>query len=238
VRAEAFRTMRTNLQFDDVDHELGSVVITSSIAGEGKSTTCCNLAISLAQAGTRVILVEADLRRPKVADYMGLEGAIGLTNVLVGNLHIDDALQAWGNGNLHVLASGQLPPNPSELLGSQQMEHLLRELEGRADIVLIDAPPILPVTDAAVLSVMTSGVVMVVSAEKTRRDQVKRAASGITGVGGVILGTVFNKVPKRGAESYGYGYGYGYYGQGTKPSMTPISGPVIDPPQQQEPIDA
>jgi succinoglycan biosynthesis transport protein ExoP len=212
IRGEAFRTLRTNLQFVDVDHELRSVVITSSIAGEGKSTTSCNLAISLAQAGTRVILVEADLRRPKVAEYMGLEGAVGLTSVLVGSVDLQDALQPWGDGKLSVLASGPIPPNPSELLGSAQMDHVLREMEELADIVIIDAPPVLPVTDAAVLGAMTSGVVMVVSAEKTRREQVKRAASGVTSVGGIVLGTVFNKVPRKGADSYGYGYGYAYYG--------------------------
>ncbi|MDP9164488.1 MAG: polysaccharide biosynthesis tyrosine autokinase [Actinomycetota bacterium] len=217
VRAEAFRTMRTNLQFVDVDHELRSVVITSSIPGEGKSTTSCNLAISLAQAGARVILVEADLRRPKIAEYMGMEGAVGLTTVLVGGATLADALQDWGGLPLRVLTSGALPPNPSELLGSAQMDHVLRELEALADVVIIDAPPILPVTDAAVLGAVTSGVVMVVSAEKTRRDQVKRAASNVQSVGGIVLGTVFNKVPRKGVDSYGYGYGYGYYGPGNKP---------------------
>ena len=208
VRAEAFRTLRTNLQFIDVDHELASLVITSSIAGEGKSTTCCNLAISLAQAGARVIIVEADLRRPRIAEYMGLEGAIGLTSVLLGNLTLADALQPWGDGQLQVLASGPLPPNPSELLGSAQMDRLLRELEDLADIVLIDAPPLLPVTDAAVLGTMTSGILMIVAATHTRQEQVKRAALTASTAGGVILGTVFNKVPKKGVDSYGYG---GYY---------------------------
>ena len=210
VRAEAFRTMRTNLQFIDVDHELTSLVITSSIAGEGKSTTCCNLAISLAQAGARVIIVEADLRRPRIAEYMGLEGAIGLTSVLLGNISLADALQPWGDGQLQVLASGPLPPNPSELLGSAQMDRLLRELEDLADIVLIDAPPLLPVTDAAVLGTMTSGLLMIVAATHTRQEQVKRAALTATTAGGLILGTIFNKVPKKGVDSYGYGYG-GYY---------------------------
>ena len=210
IRAEAFRTLRTNLQFIDVDHELASLVITSSIAGEGKSTTCCNLAISLAQAGASVILVEADLRRPRIAEYMGLEGAVGLTNVLVGSLTLPEALQPWGDGALQVLASGPLPPNPSELLGSAQMDLLLRQLEGMADIVLIDAPPLLPVTDAAVLGTMTSGILMVVAATQTRQEQVKRAALTASTAGGVILGTVFNKVPRKGVDSYGYGYG-GYY---------------------------
>lgn len=242
VRAEAFRTMRTNLQFIDVDRELTSLVLTSSIAGEGKSTTCCNLAISLAQAGARVIVVEADLRRPRIAEYMGLEGAVGLTSVLVGNVDLVDALQPWGDGTLRVLASGPLPPNPSELLGSAQMDLLLRELEGLADIVLIDAPPLLPVTDAAVLGTMTSGILMIVSATSTRQEQVKRAALTATTAGGVILGTVFNKVPKKGVDSYGYGYGSYYtYESRTRAASTPAAptpGPAAAvPAQTQQGVD-
>ena len=148
-RGEAFRTLRTNLRFIDVDHPPRLVVVTSSIAGEGKSTTACNLAITLASAGVRVVLVEGDLRRPRVADYMGIEGAAGLTDVLVGRVGLDEVLQPWAGSGLSVLTSGALPPNPSELLSSVQMGDLLAHLRAVADIVLIDAPPLLPVTDAA-----------------------------------------------------------------------------------------
>lgn len=210
ARAEAFRQLRTNLQFVDIEHPLRSVVFTSSIPGEGKSTTTCNLAITLTQAGLRVCLVEGDLRRPRIADYMGMEGAVGLTSVLLGRTTLDDALQAWGDGMLQVLASGPLPPNPSELLGSQGMQDLLRELEGRFDIVLIDAPPLLPVTDAAVLGTLTSGLVMLVRSDATRREQVTSAVATVNAVGGTILGAVLNMVPTRGPDSYTYGYGYSY----------------------------
>jgi capsular exopolysaccharide synthesis family protein len=209
-RAEAFRQLRTNLQFVDIEHPLRSVVFTSSIPGEGKSTTTCNLAITLTQAGLRVVLVEGDLRRPRIADYMGMEGAVGLTSVLLGRTTLDDALQPWGDGSLQVLASGPLPPNPSELLGSQGMQDLLRELERRADIVLIDAPPLLPVTDAAVLGTLTSGIVMLVRSNTTRREQVASAVATVAAVGGTMLGAVLNMVPTRGPDSYSYGYGYSY----------------------------
>ena len=129
---------------------------------EGKTTTTCNLAITLAQAGRRVVLVEGDLRRPRLAEYLGIEGAVGLTSVLIGRIAAEDALQPWGDIPLEVLASGPLPPNPSELLQSRAMELLLGDLERRADVVLVDAPPLLPVTDASILARMADGTVLVV----------------------------------------------------------------------------
>ncbi len=213
TRAEAFRQLRTNLQFVDIEHPLRSVVITSSVPGEGKSTTTCNIAITLAQAGVRVILVEGDLRRPRIADYMGMEGAVGLTSVLLGRTPLEDALQAFGDGVLQVLPSGPLPPNPSELLGSDGMEELLRRLEGMTDIVLIDAPPLLPVTDAAVLGALTSGLIMLVRSNTTRKEQLRRASATVQGVGATVLGVVLNMVPTKGPDAYAYGYGYGYGGR-------------------------
>lgn len=210
VMAEAFRQLRTNLQFVDIEHPLRSVVFTSSIPGEGKTTTTCNLAIALDQAGLRVVLVEADLRRPRIADYLGIEGAVGLTSVLLGRVALDDALQPWGEGGLQVLASGPLPPNPSELLGSAGMRDLLSALQDRADIVILDAPPLLPVTDAAVLGAFSSGVVMVVHSHATRREQVTRATATIASVGATMLGVVLNMVPTKGPDAHGYGYEYGY----------------------------
>jgi Mrp family chromosome partitioning ATPase len=141
---------------------------------------------------------------------MGLEGAVGLTSVLLGRTSLDEALQAWGDDSLQVLASGPLPPNPSELLGSQGMQDLLRELEQRVDIVLIDAPPLLPVTDAAVLGTLTSGLVMLIRSNETRREQVTRAVATVHAVGATLLGGVLNMVPTKGPDSYSYGYGYGY----------------------------
>jgi capsular exopolysaccharide synthesis family protein len=209
-RAEAFRQLRTNLQFIDVDNPPRSIVVTSSVPSEGKSTTACNLAITVSQAGVKTLLLEADLRRPKIGEYLGIETAVGLTDVLIGEVELDDALQVWGaTGELTALAAGRIPPNPSELLGSRQMAELLSRLE-RDYLVIIDAPPLLPVTDAAVLSAVASGAILVVRANSTRKEQVKHAAESLRSVGGRLFGTVYNMASTRGPDAYGYGYGYGY----------------------------
>ena len=213
-RAEAFRQLRTNLQFIEVDVPVRSLTITSSMPKEGKSTTACNLALTLAQAGFRIVLVEADLRRPRIADYLGLEGAVGLTSVLIGRVSLADALQPFGDGTLQVLASGPLPPNPSEMLASQGMQELIDRLEVDFDMVIIDAPPLLPVTDGAVLATMTSGALLGVRYGSTRREQLRRATEALTAVDAKILGAVLNMVPRRGPDGiagYGYAYGYGSY---------------------------
>lgn len=213
-RAEAFRRLRTNLQFAGLDERPRSLVITSTMPNEGKTTTACNLAIVLAESGLDVVLVEGDLRRPRVADYMGIEGAVGLTDVLVGNLSLDEAMQPWGTtSRLSVLASGPLPPNPSEVLGSKHMHALIGELEEKG-LVVIDAPPLLPVTDAAVLTNRSSGAIMVVKAKSVRRDQLRTALDSIRAVEGHLYGAVYNMAPARGPDAYGYGYGYGYGGFG------------------------
>jgi non-specific protein-tyrosine kinase len=198
VRPEAFRTLRTNLRFIDVDHPPRMVVLTSSLADEGRSTTACNLAITMAGAGTRVILVEADLRRPRVADYMGVESGVGLTDVLVGRAGLDDVLQPWGDSPLSVLAGGALPPNPAELLGSAQMTELLAALHARADMVLIDTPPLLPATDAAVLARQCDGALVVIRQGRTTRAQLSRAVAALHGVDARLLGTVLTMAPTGG----------------------------------------
>jgi capsular exopolysaccharide synthesis family protein len=206
--AEAYRQVRTNLRFVDVANESRSIVFTSAIPGEGKSSVAANLAITLAAAGSRTVLVEADLRQPMVAEYMGLEGAVGLTTVLIGSARLDDVLQPWGRSSgLDVLACGPMPPNPSELLGSAAMVGLLRELENRYEHVIIDSPPLLPVTDAAVLSKLTGGAVMVVGAGRVDRDQVGKALDALAAVGAPVLGIVMNRLPAKSLDAYSY-YGY------------------------------
>jgi len=207
-RAEAFRQLRTNLQFLDVDHPPRSIVLTSSLPSEGKSTTACNLALALTQAGVRVILVDGDLRRPRVASYLGIEGAVGLTDVLAGRADADDVLQPWGDGRLMVLPSGPTPPNPSELLGSTQMTTLMAELESRADLVLVDAPPLLPVTDSSVLASVCDGVILVVRSGRTTREQAARAVETLRRVDANTYGVVLNMAPSKGPDAYAYGYGY------------------------------
>ncbi|CAI7974568.1 non-specific protein-tyrosine kinase [Frankia sp. Hr75.2] len=209
-RAEAFRQLRTNLQFVDVDTAPRSILISSSLPGEGKTTTICNLAIILAQGGARVCLVEGDLRRPSFGEYLGIESAAGLTSVLIGAADLDDVLQPWGegrvgDGRVEVLPSGPVPPNPSELLGSRNMADLIDVLCTRFDFVLIDAPPLLPVTDAAVLATRVDGVLLVARAGRTRREQIRRAADALRAVDARVIGSVLNMVPTKGADAYYYG---------------------------------
>lgn len=204
LRAEAFRRLRTNLQFLDVAGRPRTIVITSSLPGEGKSTTSINLAITLADAGARVILVDADLRRPSVAPYMGIEGNVGLTTVLIGRASVEDVVQPWGNGNLHVLPSGQIPPNPSELLGSTSMANLLESLSNTYDMVLIDTPPLLPVTDAAVLSRITGGALVVVGANSVTRQQLGESMRALETVGARVLGLVVNRLTHKKGQGYAY----------------------------------
>lgn len=205
-RAEAYRQLRTNLQFANVTGHAKTVLVTSSLPGEGKSTTATNLAIALAQAGHSVCLVDADLRRPMISEYLGLGEGAGLTTALVGAADIDDLLQPWGDDNLFVLTSGQIPPNPSELLGSLEMKALIVRLEKVFDWIIIDAPPLLPVTDAAVLSQHVGGVVLVVGTQKLRSNDLEKSMNALSLVGSEILGIVLNFLPAKGQDSYAYGY--------------------------------
>nr|WP_306270356.1 polysaccharide biosynthesis tyrosine autokinase [Ornithinimicrobium sp. HY1793] len=210
-RAEAFRTLRTNLQFVDVSNPPQVIVFTSSLPNEGKSTTTANLALTMAATGSRVCVVEGDLRRPRLLEYMGLEGAAGLTTVLIGAAVVDDVLQVFGDSHsLSVLGCGPIPPNPSELLGSEAMAHVLEDLRRRFDYVIIDAPPLLPVTDAAVLSRHADGTILVVGAGVIKREHLARALTALENVGAHVLGLVMNRLPARGRGPHSYYYGYGY----------------------------
>ena len=224
-RAESFRTLRTNVQFVMVDRR-NSFVVTSSLPGEGKTTTSTNLAITLSQLGSRVLLVDADLRRPKVSEYLGIEGAVGLTDILVGRAEFDDVVQEWGVSNLHVLPAGQVPPNPSELLGSHTMVDLLARFESDYDIVIFDSAPLLPVTDAAILARVTGGAIIVAAAGKTHKNQFQAGLKNLVNVDAPVMGVILTMLPTKGVDSYGYGqYGYGYYGADvTKPVTVKASG--------------
>jgi capsular exopolysaccharide synthesis family protein len=209
--AEALREVRTNLQFMNVDNPPRVIVVTSPLPGDGKSTTIANLAIALAASGQRVVLVDADLRRPTVSKTFNLVDGAGLTDVLAGRSELTDVLQPWGtSGRLVVLAAGKTPPNPSELLGSERMHTLLAELSSQA-IVLIDAPPLIPVTDAAILTHNTDGALIVGSVGKTTYEGLNKALQNLQRANGRPLGIILNRVPRRGG-GYGYGYGraYGY----------------------------
>ncbi|NUW42424.1 polysaccharide biosynthesis tyrosine autokinase [Nonomuraea rhodomycinica] len=209
-RAEAFRSLRTNLQFIGVDRKPRSLVVTSCLPNEGKSSTSANLAITLAQAGWRVLLVDGDLRRPRLPDYFGIEGGVGLTDVLIGKVSLEGVVQAWGEPRLFVLPCGQIPPNPSELLGSDGMRQLLADLTADYDMVIIDAPPLLPVTDAATLSALCDGTILVARYGRTRHEHVVRGIELLASVSARVVGTVLNFVPAKASRYDGYGYGYGY----------------------------
>ena len=215
IRAESYRQLRTNLQFIDVDDHPTCLVITSSIPGEGKSTTAANLALAIAQGGSRVALVDGDMRRPTVAKNFGLVAEVGLTSVLIGKATVDDVVQPAAEG-LDVITSGPIPPNPSELLGTQHMYDLLKELSARYDRVIIDTPPLLPVTDGAIMARQADGAVLVVRAGKTNREQVARAAEALRSVGAKLLGSVLSMAPSKGRDAYTYGYAYTYTPEGDK----------------------
>lgn len=209
-RAESFRSLRTNLQFLNVDAGPRIFVISSAGPGEGKSTTTANLAIALAETGARVALVDGDLRLPRVADYMDIEGSVGLTDVLIGRIDVADALQKWGTNDLFVLPSGQVPPNPSEMLGSAAMDQVLAPLGEYFDYVLIDAPPLLLVTDAAVVGSKTRGVIIAAASGKTKKQELEGAVRSLETAGVNLLGVVVTMLPTKGPDSYGYGaYTYG-----------------------------
>ena len=205
--AESYRRVRTNLQFLDASRRLRSFVVTSSIPGEGKSTTSVNLALVMAEKGLRVLLVDADLRSPSVADICGLEGGAGLSAVLISEASLDDVVQPWGVPGLHVLTAGQIPPNPSQLIDSDAMGAFLREAGSLYDLVILDTAPLVAVTDAAVLAHRTDGAVVVVRSRMVKRPDLVEALGSLDAVGAVCLGLLVNGAVRRRKElRYGYGH--------------------------------
>jgi capsular exopolysaccharide synthesis family protein len=212
ARTEAFRLLRTNLQFIDLDHRARVLLVTSAVPGEGKTMTSTNLAVALAQTGRTVLIIDADLRRPRVASTLRVDPAIGLTTALVGKADIEDAIQVHEPSGLHVLASGAKPPNPTEILQSKVTHDLIRRLRQSYDMIIIDAPPLLPVADASVLSTLADGAILVIRHGQTTRDQVTEAINRVAQVGGRMYGVVVNMVAKRAIGSYYY-----YYYEETSP---------------------
>lgn len=206
--SEALRALRTNLQFMDVDHPPKTIVVTSPLPGDGKSTIACNLALTLAAGGNTVVLVDGDLRRSMVAKTMGLPGGAGLSDVLAGRATLVEVLQRTPkSSNLLVLAAGSVPPNPSEVLGSERMHALLADLTKHATVI-IDAPPLLPVTDGAVLTHQADGALIVVTLRKTTFDLLDKALDTLQKARGRALGIVLNRAPLRGADAAAYSYEY------------------------------
>lgn len=206
-RAEAFRLIRTNLRFTHVDTSPKVIVMTSALPNEGKTTTSANLALSLAEAGHRVCLVDADLRNPSVAKTFGLVQNAGLTSALIGSASTQELLQDTYEDNLLVLASGPIPPNPTEMLASERMREVLGELAAAFDMVIVDSAPVLPVADTLGLANMADGVVLVVRAGRTPLERVMAAAGALDAVGIRMLGAVLSIARALDSGNYGYGYG-------------------------------
>ena len=206
--AEAFRKLRTNLQFLAVDNPPRVIVLTSSMPSEGKSTTAINVALALAEGEHNVVLVDGDMRRPTLAKYLDLVGSVGFSTVLSGQASLDEALQKTRFPGLTVLTSGAVPPNPSELLGSQSARSLLNELRARFDYVIVDSTPLLAVTDAAIVAAGADGVLLIARFGHTKRDHLAHAVGTLESVGAPLLGAVFTMMPTRGGSAYSYNYTY------------------------------
>lgn len=194
--AERFRQIRAGLRFAAASHKMKVIAVTSSLPGEGKTMTALNLALVTAESKERVLLIDADLRRPRVADYLGLEGAVGLTTVLVGGVMVDQAIQRFGETTLDILAAGEVPPNPAELCASKPMRTLIQDMKSRYDVVLVDTAPLLSVADAAVLASLVDSTVVVIDASRLHRAQLEQALEALDVSGAHVAGLILNRVKR------------------------------------------
>lgn len=211
ARSEAYRQLRTNMQFVDVDNPPRVIAITSPLPGDGKSTTAINLAAALAESGARVCLIDADFRRPSIAAQLGLVGDVGFTSVLIGETPIEAVLQNAGR-NFAVITSGPVPPNPSELLISEHARNVIAEVATRVDFTIIDTAPLLPVSDGAEVAIIADATLIVCRAAKTTHEQLARSMDALAKVGEKAVGVVLNMLSQTGRNSdYGYGYYYEPY---------------------------
>lgn len=208
---EAVRKLRTNLRYVRVDRPPKAIVVTSSMPGEGKTTLAINLAQSIANAGAKTVLIDADLRRPRIHESLELDNAVGLTQILSGDVDFDSAKQKIPDSNLQIITSGKIPPNPGDMLGSNKMETFIKNL-AKYNFVIIDSPPVVPVSDAVVLSKISDGVILVCRSGVSKEQFIKQSIASLQSVGGSILGTVLNGVKRTRRGQYGYDNNYGYYG--------------------------
>ena len=213
--AEAYKVIRTSIQFAQAGNSLKTIAVTSCTPNEGKSTTIANLAVVLTQTGKSVLLIDCDMRNPTVHKNFKLSNKIGLSSCISMGTALAEAVQETGIENLDALTGGVIPPNPSELLGSERMQHILARASEEYDYVLIDTPPVLPVTDALVLSRMVDGVILVLTSGEIKVEMARDVKNQLVQADANILGVVRNKVR---SEHHGYGYGYYYYygSDGTK----------------------
>lgn len=215
--SEIYRIIRTNIMFSSLDRPLKSFLVTSSGPGEGKSVTAANLAVVFAQSGKRVLLVDADLRKPSQHHIFDLNNDRGVTSVLLGDAGLEEALHVVPETRLSVLTTGPIPPNPAELLGSEKMKLFLEELQKRADLVIVDTPPLMAVTDAALMASRVDGVVLVLSSGKVKIELARKAKELLLNVKARILGTVLNMVDGSNPDYYYY-----YYHRGKRKKKSSI----------------
>lgn len=211
VAAEAYRTLRTNLQFSNPDQGSRKLLITSATPGEGKTTTVANLGLAMAQAGTKVCLIDSDLRQPRLHDLFGVSNGIGLTVALAEAKGVEQVVVPTTLPNLYLVPSGPLPPNPWELLGSNRMRGFVEKLAGQFDTLLFDSAPVLSVADTAAVAALTDGVILVLKSGGAPRDLVRRAVEQIETVKGKVIGVLLSQVDPR-RDGYYYRYFYQYYG--------------------------
>lgn len=212
LTGESFRQLRTNLRFANVDNPPRAVVVTSANPGDGKSTIATHLAVVMAQSGEEVVLIDADLRRPMQHKAFGIDSGAGLSQVLAGDVAIDHAMVQTDVPHLRLLTAGRVPPNPSELLGSRRMGDLIKDLTGQGYFVILDAPPILAVTDAGLLGAYADGVLLVSVVGKTHREQLTVCCTRLEQVKATLLGSVLTKAPRKAMGDVMYGYGASTYG--------------------------
>ena len=211
--SESYVKLRTNIELSAVDGPLQTIMITSANSGEGKSTTASNLAVVYAQADKKVLLIDCDLRKPSAHQYFMVSNRSGLTSVLVHQQALEIAIKETFISNLHLLPSGPIPPNPSELLSSKRMAELFQTLRGRYDIIIVDTPPLMAVADAQIVSTICDGVILVLSSGQVKREMALKAKASLVHAKARILGIVLNNFDRKMADSYYYYY---YYGYGTK----------------------
>lgn len=206
--AEAYRVIRTGIQFAQAGKELQTIALTSCTPNEGKSTTIANLAVVLTQAGKSVLLIDCDMRNPTVHKNFNLSNKVGLSSCISMGTALSDAVQKTSVEGLYALTGGVIPPNPSELLGSEQMKNVLQRAKEQYDYVLIDTPPVMPVTDALIVGRFVDGMILVIASAEVKVEMARDVKNQLVNAGANILGVVLNKVR---SEHHGYGYGYYYY---------------------------
>lgn len=205
--SEGYRMLRTNIEFSSIDHKLQVIMVTSSKPSEGKSTTSANVAVAFAQSNKRVLLIDGDLRKPSQHHIFGKSNRVGLTNVLFKQKLLGEVIQSTDTDNLSIIHAGPTPPNPSELLSSMQMASLLSKARGLYDVIIIDTPPILSVTDAQIVATLSDGVVLVVDSGKVKKEVALKAKASLEHVNAKLIGVVLNNINRNDSDSYAYYYG-------------------------------